>query len=117
MPSEALKPHVQAECQTTAKLQVEVKGRAQQFDQTFCSRMNYMRLVGTPVYNILPCKEAADSYCTDLEITMVDLLEQQGGIRKCSENGRVAAEEAFFADFDPFYLSWLCRHKLCDVSS
>ena len=67
--------------QNHANLQIEVKGRAQQPDQTFCSRINYLKLIGTLLCNIIPCELAAEFNCNNLMITSSDPLEQRGGIR------------------------------------
>ena len=86
--------------QNHANLQIEVKGRAQQLDQTFCSRINYLKLIGTPLCNIIPCELAAEFNCNNLMITSSDPLEQRGGIRKCSENGRTAIDDEALVLFD-----------------
>ena len=74
-------------------LQVEVKGRAQKLGETFCSRINYMKLIGTPLRNMTPCEAGPVSNCNALVITLFDPLEQRGGIQNCSENGRNSAEK------------------------
>ena len=85
-------------------LQVEVKGRAQQLGQTFCSRINYMKLIGTPLRNMTPGEAATESNCNALVITPSDPLEQRGGIRKCSENGRTAADDKLDEELDNIML-------------
>jgi hypothetical protein len=82
---------------------MEVIGRAQQFGQNYCSRINYVRVIGTPLYNTvprhLPLRNETGGCCSsvDLDITADDPIQQRGGIRKCSENGRPADEDEMSA--------------------
>jgi len=78
-----------------------VTGRAQQFGQNYCSRINYVKVIGTPLYNTVPRHDVTLGGCcssVDLDITTDDPIQQRGGIRKCSENGRPADDAEMAAN-------------------
>ena len=59
-----------------------------------------MKVIGTPLYNTVPRHDVTLGGCcssVDLDITTDDPIQQRGGIRKCSENGRPADDDKMAA--------------------
>lgn len=88
---------------------MEVIGRAQQFGQSYCSRINYVKVIGTPLYNTVPRHDVTLAGCcssVDLDITADDPMQQRGGIRRCSEYGRPAADDEMSAKMQDILSKW-----------
>lgn len=105
-------------------VQVEIIQRAQQLGSSYCSRVNYIKVIGTPIYKYVPHPFAAsgnegaspdsarlslpqETITTDIHLQVIahDPLSMKGGLRACSENGRHAEDDELFAELDD--ILWL----------
>ncbi len=94
---------------------MEMIGRAQQFGQNYCSRINYVSVIGTPLYNTVPRHDVTLGGCcssVDLNITTDDSLQQRGGIRRCSEYGMPAADDEWRAKMQDILSNWFTINLL-----
>jgi len=98
-----------SESQYLNQLQMEVIGRAQQSGENYCSRINYVSVIGTPLYNTVPRHDVTLAGCcssVELEITTDDPIQQRGGIRRCSEYGMPAADDEWGAKMQDIVSNW-----------